>query len=258
MSTLSRRCCVCSFHIAVILFAIGQCAAKDYTRDVSDIYIYDEGKPTAHVGGSLETINDVGDIETVVDLRGFVPVGACSNSKQKVNYTDVERIYRFPIRHALSFLYYDLKCTSLINGASLRDSPAKIKNVCDKLERVQIVKEADATGDLLEWTKVAYALAKSGRQLFAAAGGKEDEFETADPILVLQTSDSVIIFIGAEYTGWNVKNGHVLMACEYSRKLQELKHTYLLNHTFFFNPDQARFYKATSVVVKEVVRGVFQ
>ena len=243
------------FSIIVVTLAAKICCAKDYSTDISDLSIYQNGKPSGHV----TSMRSLDDIEKVVDLRGFVPIGANSASKIKKALFDSDRIYRFPVLDALGFLYYDLNVASITgNRNGVRDGESKIVEVRNKLKAIEVIKENDVAGDLLEWTKVAYGLSKNGKQLFVHAGGSAGNFETSEPILVLQTNRSVVIFVSIEYSAWNVKEGHLLIAFEFSRKLREPKRQYLLNHTFFVDANQADFFKSISELTKDAVRMGFQ
>lgn len=184
----------------------------------------------------ITPIGDIGDIETIIDLRGFIPLAGVSKAKRKHQgasvfnwFTDNHQWYQLDTVSAIAILYYP----------KIDDKTAQ-----KKFARTKLLREDALRAENLQWAKFAYALAsKSGKELFKAAGGSKG-LDTSEPVAVLLTARSAIVLLSFKYSdGDREGTGQVLCAFEFSRTLKEYRTFYALYDTFAFSRSTKNAFK---------------
>jgi hypothetical protein len=217
--------------ILVWMSPFGQARAADYNTNLADIKASVMFLHTA-VGCHKPTpIGDLGAIETVVDLRGFVPMAFQSRSPYWMSArTDSSGMqwYRVPTPPALLMLYF-----GDINSDHIADDASSLTD--QRFVNTKFLKESEAQGESLTWGKVAYAMTTNAAPMFKKyAGGDYDSFE---PTTVFLTEQSAFVVVNFRYSNLNVRDkGQLLMAIEFSRSLKECKAVYRLYDTVLISP----------------------
>jgi len=190
---------------------------------------------------AISPIGDLGEIETIVDLRGFVPISGPSSIKSAG--WDALHYHKIPTLDGIARIYYGNAGTA-----------AKTK-----LAKVKLLTEENVAGEPLKWAKFSYALAKtSGTDLFVSAGGDKTDLESAEPIAILFTHRSVFAIINFRYSDFaRVGTGQILCAFEFSRKLKEYKTLYRLHSTILFNKSARDAFSISLPIVAKVLAAQF-
>lgn len=217
--------------------------SQSYSSDNSDLKSHFEIRP----------IGDFGNIEAVLDLRGFVPISGTSKAKYKEHYSgsfseqiftkwqfsDLHSWYKLPTKHGVGLVYYGSDDF--------------------KLSNTQFLRESQLAGENKQWAALAYDLTEtSGKKLFEATGHSFG-FDGAEPINILITAQSVFVVVNFRYTDpvrWGT--GQVLTAFEFSRALKGYK-TYYEVYTTALLPSSARkaFEKSLPIVTKALTNHLF-
>ncbi len=262
---LISRCKRSIFVFCGIVF-IGFCShAADYSDNLNDIQARDEVWGHVSAGCHKPTpIGNLGGIETVIDLRGFVPMSFASENANSLGASfkrtisdprtllenvDTLRWYKIPTRKALLMLYFgDLKSTELGQDAS------KFEN---RFENTQFLKESEAKGEMIAWCKLAYAAAKDSEPIFKTLAGK-DGFEGAEAVTLLFTEQSCFVFLNLKYSNSIRKGtGQLLVAMEFSRYLKEYKTFYLTYTTMVVSKSTREGFAETAPYIIKALRAVF-
>lgn len=188
--------------------SFGKAGDEFYSNDTADARSW--SRPPKAIG-------DVGNVEKILDLRGFLPLSLTSKKKSDYQdasifntFTDIFQYYKYDIRR-LEWFYYGL------------DSK-------QTFVRVKVVSEKELDGEELQWAKVAYGLTEgeAGRKLYGSLVSSSG-FENAEPIAVLFTEKDAFVIVNFRWSSFDRKStGQTLMAFEISRKLHQLKSTYCL------------------------------
>jgi hypothetical protein len=187
-------------------------------------------------------IGDLGPIETVVDLRGFVPMsfasksgisisnqlhGAASDYRKLLVNTDGLHWYKIPTKKALLMLYYgDLDSTNLA---------ADTTDLEQRFSSTTFMKESEAQGDVAAWCRLAYAAARDAEPIFKSIAGGSGS-EGAEPVTLFFTDQSCFVLLSFRYSSLVMENqGQLLVAMEFSRSLKEYKTYYPLYSTLLWS-----------------------
>lgn len=221
----SRRNCfkVIPFLLANILLAHKIYA--QYSDNLKDIKA-PIGIPAWGIGygNSPVPIGNLGEINTVVDLRGFVPM--MFGSKQSFVLSATFRWYKIPTRRAVLMLYY----------AAL--PPSHIAENTSDLEtrffsNTRFLGESDVTGEYAQWCELAYKVAKDdAAPIFQKIAGSG--FQGAEPITLLFNKSSVFVILNFKYNSAvavSEDGGQVLIALEFARPSKRYKTFYNLYST---------------------------
>lgn len=178
-------------------------------------------------GNKITPIGDLGNLEQIIDLRGFIPLSLVSKTKSDYQeksifnfFTDRFQWYQIPTPSGVSLLYY---------GDS---DDATLK----KLAKTKLIDEKGLAGDNQQWAKFAYELSRSsGSALFKVAGGSRG-LDSSEPVAILFTARTAIILMNFKYTDVDRKGtGQIICAFEFSRALKEYKTFYDLYSTTAFS-----------------------
>jgi len=147
--------------VALCLIFLATNARAQYSDDLKDIKAHYPVLGNIPVSThALHPIGDLGAIETVVDLRGFVPLSRMSASAMWTLTMSAMRWYKIPTRKAL-LLFYTGKL-SIDNVAA--DTTALEKQ---SFAHTRFLTERDVSGDTERWCKLAYDLSeKDSKRLF--------------------------------------------------------------------------------------------
>jgi len=229
-------------YIAFICFtqSFYQAKGADYCTNLADIrastLILNHVGPGFH---KVIPIGDLGPIETVVDMRGFVPMAF--QSKQyywSLNPPDSTgmRWYKVPTSTALLMLYFgDIDSDHIAKDPSLL--------VLQRFGSTKFLKESEAKEDMQSWCKVAYKITADSDALFKKLAG--GDFDSAEPLAVFFTDQSAFVLINFRYKNLIVSDkGQLLIAVEFSRSLKGCKSVYRLYDTLVLPPSSIKDLKA--------------
>lgn len=209
-------------------------AYAQYSDDLNDIWHVSvlpepgEYEPTP--------IGNLGRIDVVVDLRGFVPMSFYSHAvvKEGPKITldplpfDALRWYKIPTRKALLMLYSgDLKKNIASDTTSLERA---------QFSNAAFLAESDVKNkELQSWCKIAYTMAKHSEPLYERIAGSG--FEEAEPTTVFLTDKSVFVILSFRYNSVlrRRSTGQVLVALEFSSSSREYRTFYQVYATLFTN-----------------------
>jgi hypothetical protein len=210
----------------------------NYSDNLSDIRVSKfsnawQGQPFDPV-----PIGDVGAIEVVADLRGFIPMSFVSaEASGFLSLTlDPFRWYKVPVKKALLMLYYGkLKSSQLAT-----DIP---KDVNQYVENVRVLDEYHCSkekADIRLWCRAAYDAEKDSKALLQKLSGG---YDSAEPVLVFTTKDSSFIVLSLRYSDLlrSKGTGQVLVAIEFSRTHRQYKTFYTLYSTTILSPSVREF-----------------
>lgn len=243
--------------VIVLQLCLCVCAssATVYSDDLSDIMAADPILGHLGIGRHEPTpIGNLGMIETVIDLRGFVPMAFTSkrNVRSSLSLSSVVKSspslgwYKIPTRTALRLLYYgDLKSTQIAEDAPDQSGDFKSTHFLD---------EANLTRDQALWCKLAYTTARNSDALFRRLAGN---YKSSEPILVVFTKRSTFIFISLGYTSMLTSNGQVLVSLEFSRSLKEYKTLYPVYTTMLISESAEQAFLDSAPYVAKLISAVF-
>jgi hypothetical protein len=204
-------------------------------------------------------IGNLGNLGTVVDLRGFVPMAFASreatplwNAQLTLATTgkwkngDVHW-YKIPTKRALLLLYFgDIPSTHLADDTTSLEG--------QRFRKTRFLKESDVNGETALWSSLAYRMAKDSEPLYQKIVG-DNEFEGAEPTTVIFTDQSS--FIVLSFRGKNA--GQELIAMEFSRSSREYKTFYQLYSTVVPNKATNELIAgAAAFVGKELIKAGIQ
>lgn len=226
---------------ALVIFSIKACALADeltYSDNLDDV---------AGIENPIKTIGDLGKIEIIIDLRGFIPYSAVSKEKKaRQNDTlitaftlDVYQVYKLPTLLGVGMFYYGKK-----EGGSL-----------DKMTDTRfLTDDGSLQGEDRQWASFSHELSKSsGQDLFKSAGGTWG-FECAEPICILLTQRSALVFISFRYSDLSrTGTGQIMCAYEFSRSLKEFKAFYDLYSTTAFSRSTRNAFQVSAPYIEKLL-----
>jgi hypothetical protein len=203
-------------------------------------------------------IGDVGKIETVVDLRGFIPMSLpqypSSNVASRIFYGPEypRHWFKIPTKKALLMLYYG----NLPFSKFAEDTVSLEK---EQLSQTTFIRESDAKGANASWCELAYTLAKDSAPLFERIVGGSG-FQATEPITVFFTEQSTFVILSFKYTSYSAlvaNNGQALIGLEFSRSSRRYKTFYQLYSTVLINKPTADVAMAIAPYVAKAVANSF-
>jgi hypothetical protein len=222
--------------LLLILFGAPCTATAQYSTNLSDIntnaYWRLRFAPINTSATSLPTpIGDLGDVETVIDLRGFVPMPLASRSKfWSTTLVDNLAWFEIPLRKALLMLYYgDIRLDQINSDTAAMEN--------QRFASTRFTGEAVGRGEEAAWSKFAFDLAAQSGPMFQAIAGSG--FQSGEPVAVLLTRQSAFVLLSLKYSSPLVSQGQVLVAVELSRTSHRLRTTYQLYSTLLANKSRA-------------------
>ena len=221
-----------------------------YSDDLKDIKAQVPILGYATVGTHKPTpIGDLGHIETVVDLRGFVPL---SHTSAELMWTAVRpmRWYKIPTKKALLLLY-----TGQLSIDHIADDTRGLEE--RSWGRTRFLVESEARGEAAQWCTLAYDLVeKDAQRIFAQLVG--GGFDSAEPTTVFLTQQSAFVLVNFKYDQLNLGDrGQVLLALEFSRSLRRYKTAYCLHSTAIVSKSTSEIVAATAPYIGKVVAAYF-
>jgi hypothetical protein len=219
------------------LFLGASTFAQTYSSDLDDFKALES---------KINPIGDLGDIDKILDLRGFVPFSGISKEKSQKQessifnfFSDIFQWYKFPTAVGVSCLYY---------GSFDDHSKAK-------LQITKILAEDKLEGEDKEWAKFAYGLAhESGKDLFTSANGSSSGFDSAEPVNVLLTEKSAFVIMNFKYSSLDRRGtGQILCAYEFSRTLKEYKSYYELYSNTVLSRSVTKAFSASEPYIAKAV-----
>jgi hypothetical protein len=245
------------FANTVLLIALAGNAWAQYTDDLKDIMT--KGSVAGVEPGQQRPIpiGNLGNVNAVVDLRGFVPMSFFSASayadaqknrfKLENFFPDLLRWYKIPTKKALLLLYFgDLPSTKIADDTTNLEQR--------HLGKTQFLQEPDAYGESASWCKVAYNVAKHSEALYQQIVGSEG-FEAGEPTTVFFTDQSAFVILSLKYNSAIRRNstGQVLVALEFSRSSRQYKTFYKLYSNELMSKTTSEAFSKTAPIVAKVL-----
>ena len=199
---------------------------ETYSSEIDDI----DSMGMVH---GITPIGDLGDIQFILDLGGFIPLSAASKRKMHRFWRwDVFQWYKIPLIAEDAYNGPTSRRDSLDHVIPLTAGIAYLyygtfdDATRAKLSKIKLLTEDELINDNLQWAKLSYGLARSsGRDLFASVTGSSSGFVGAEPVVVLLTQRSAFVLMSFRYSDMNRAGatGQVLCCFEFSRTLKEYK-----------------------------------
>jgi hypothetical protein len=200
-------------------------------------------------------IGDLGNIETVVDLRGFVPMSLPkrpdSTLGKVIHWNEHEdHWYKIPTKKALLILYYGtLNFDKVADDATTLEAPFK---------NVPFLKESQAHGETASWVRLAYTLDKEAPQLYEQLIGGGG-YEGSEATTLFFTEQSAFVVLSLRYSSTFTLNGQLLIALEFSRFSKNYKALYKLSSTtLMVNKSSSEALTATAPFIAKAITAALQ
>ncbi|MBL8290383.1 MAG: hypothetical protein JNN08_01030 [Bryobacterales bacterium] len=235
-----------------LLLAIHSSLEAQYSDDLPDARTSRFGLHAGPGTHSPTPIGDLGAVELVVDLRGFVPMAFLTKSARIYDslFFLPLRWYKVPTRKALLMLYFGDITSDEVAASTLQQER-------QRFAATRFLSESAVEGEARKWCNVAYDLARgdSGRVFEQVVGGS---YDAAEPTTVFFTKESVFVLTNFKYTQINVADkGQVLMAMEFSRSNRSYKTLYYLYSTTIASKSTREILAATGPYVAKAVMIAF-
>lgn len=243
--------------------------AQIYSDDYTNLYV---------LASNFQRIGNIGELETVVDLRGFVPfygrtMGSTNADIIKADGYEYQpaiehqywkgsnEIFEVPTKIAIGVIYYGNDPTPdrfgyvpdyehrMIWSMQIARTPM------EKMDDVKIIPEKDLDGEFKQWANFAYDLTGHGENLFKSFNGGSG-YQAAEPVSILFTENSVIVLVNFRYTDLFDQNppGQYLVGMEFSRNLKRYKAMYPIYDTFAFSPSVRDSFEKSGPLVLESLK----
>lgn len=216
-------------------------------------YSDDLGDATLPFNSEVETIGNLGEIKSIIDLRGFVPV------KLKSIDSGDSQWYKVPTKEFINAIYFNNKVSWLSETDEDKgllekwgDNIANIvSNVKDKYLNIpDPTNENDISGaEEKRWVQYAYELSRKGEKLYDSIDGGMG-YDSAEPIMILEIENSGLIFISFRYKG--IPSGQYLVAFELSKN-GDYKTFYRVYDTFITPINVQQAFTDSVPIIAEVV-----
>jgi len=221
--------------IGLTIISTVSALSQTYYDDLTDIA--DFNKPPSPIG-------NIGELQRIIDLRGFVPLSLFSKKKTTglngfINW-DCNLWFKIPTRVGIQCIYY---------GAD---------DIVNTTTNTPIVTENSQIGDDHMWVLFAYEIAsKQGDSLYKVFGTGKG-FEGGEPIAVLFTNLTTIIVVNLRYSDWESNGtGQYLVALEFSRSLHLYKTCYLLHSTESFSKSTKEIFSKSAPLINKALGLIF-
>lgn len=194
-------------------------------------------------------IGDTGQIERIIDLRGFIPFSFPSRERGKKQgqsplnwFMDIFQWYMCPTPDGVGRLYYGFDNSHIGN-----------------MRNIPLVPEAHAKGEDLAWAKLAYRLATdNGDALYERVGGGSHPL-ASEPIVVFFNKSSAFVVINFRYQSMEREGtGQYLVAFEFSRSLREYRMFHAIHHNYAFSPRISQAFSDSLPIIRAVLSTVFR
>jgi hypothetical protein len=235
----------------VLCSSLPRTAYAQYIDDLKTIY--QPGR--FDIGGRLASrlfptptpIGDLGNIDMVVDLRGFMPMALPARIPSPLQDVIDLRWFKVPTQKALLVLYFGtLKVGDIANDTTHLEQ--------ERFNKSRFLKESDVTGESALWCNLAYDLSQNnGAPMFERIAGSG--FESAEPTTVFLTKQSVFVILNFKYSSATMapQKGQLLLALEFSRSSKKYRTFYELNTTLINKPTSDAFAAVIPYVTKAMI-----
>jgi hypothetical protein len=231
-----------------IAFCFSSTARAQYSDNLSEIY----RPPAIDLYFHPPTpIGDLGRIQTVIDLRGFIPM---SLPKRKDNIADKiinfnghdDSWYKIPTKKALLILYY-----GTLPFDRVADDTSNLEGA---FHDTRFLSESAAEREFGKWIELSYGMTKVAPQMWDLLIGGSG-FEGAEPVTLFLTENSVFEILSIRYSDSSTVNGQLLIALEFSRSSRRYKALYKLSSTTLLNnkPTREAFISSAPFIEKAII-----
>jgi hypothetical protein len=169
-SAFTRRFSFTLFLSVLLWCTLTSAAHGQYSDNLKEAYV-----PWTPLYHQPAAIGNLGEIETVVDLRGFMPMLLPKDPGVVLRALNEgsSQWYKVPTKPAIELLYFGtMNLKQIIDGTETSDRWTR---------NVRFLTETEVKGESAFWTKVAYESAKQGPQLYDQLVGWSG-FEGAEPL----------------------------------------------------------------------------
>lgn len=105
-----------------------------------------------------------------------------------------------------------------------------------KFDAVPVVTEEQLSDETKSWAQLVYEMCNDKGELLYKSAGADSGFVNAEPVAILLTKGSCLIFVNFKYNNNRRHDtGQLLMCYEFSRGLKMPKNVYPIYSTFLFN-----------------------
>ena len=211
---------------------VSQANLPPMSDDILDMRVQDSdfGKPVV--------VMNAGEIEKVIDHRGYMPISAFSKkqAQEKYVFDSKEKVTGVHVSGALhdEYGYFRLPIVRglvwFLEGLSA-DNRAKCIIFTN---RVKILKESQVNDDDSKWINLAQSLNQNGKAFFDALPGKlpgklSARFDESDAVATVFYSEAVLVIVNIRYsTLLRNGSGQILLGYEFSRRLPSYRKLHLI------------------------------
>jgi hypothetical protein len=251
-----------AFHSAYMVVFLASVAvtntahAQRYSSDLDDVKRF-------YSSGSFQHIGDEGQVEKIIDFRGYVPLSAVSKKRDTLFTLDIFQYYKFPLRSTLRQVYHGLKELEPYFDVNV---PEDYDKVTEYFGDVPIVKEEDLAPKEGEFNFVTEDTAwvdfannitdgESGEELYRGVFRGGGGFETAQPIAILMNKSNIFVLINLRLSSINRNGtGQTLIALEFSRASKKYRDFHVIYTTSEEIATNASLLRTTSFFVNAAVK----
>jgi hypothetical protein len=208
---------------------------KDIQHDIGDIHVFPgfhEPRPIGHLG----------EVDSVVDLRGFVPMSL--SSKTAGGWLTNLRWYKIPTRKALLLLYF-----GTLSVSHVADDTTSLEK---RFSKTSFLKESNVNAESKLWCKVAYNSAKDSAAIYQQIAGGSG-LQGAEPTTIFLTPESAFVILNFKYISTMTDNGQILVALEFSRLSRRYKTFYELYSTMLARKSIQEMFAATAPIIAKAL-----
>jgi hypothetical protein len=228
-------------------------------------YAGDDLKLYSLKGFFHHNIGNVGKLETVVDLRGFVPVsgntlGYGDNLQMALAY-GTNYLFKVPTKQGIGVIFYGADMPYRNEGYLWSNNLASVN--WTSMPDMKFISEKEVQGEYKQWADLAYNISGEGVSLFQSLDGG-DGYKSAEPVAVVFTSDSAFVLITFRYT--HVRpfapgspfEGQYIVALEFSRHLKKYRAPYDVYDTFLVNRELRKALESSGPLILKVLSLTFK
>jgi hypothetical protein len=242
------------FNVAFILLSafavwttLSSNAYAQYRDNLKECYV-----PWSPMFHKPTAIGNLGSIDTVVDLRGFVPMLLPSDPGPILRSINKYLLhwYRVPTVSALEMFYFGtLDLQQVIDGTT----PSARWSA-----QTRFLKESEARGENATWVGLSYDLVKDSPRLYEQVVGGSG-FKEAEPTTIFLSKESAFVVLDFKYSSIDRfgGDGQMLVALEFSRSTHRYKALYELYSTAEFNKGTREMFAQSAPYIAKALAAAF-
>lgn len=263
------------FHVLVVVASLSafpnSVRAQAYSSDLKDIFAMSMGGKEI-----FDEVGDLGKIQTIAAVRGFMPILCKSKKRIKENGltffgNDDYLTYKFPLTLTLKEMYYGMDELWQYHPRTAWGTPKaaahqkktfqellKQRNARAYFDKIDVINEKDAKGEDLAWIKFAYALTsgKAGEKMYGhILGGRG--YKSAEPVAIIFTENDALVFSSLRWESSFGTPGQTIVAFEISRNLNKFRTFHRVFDTSDIKKSVADAAREMGPTVAEIAKTIF-